>query len=860
MILKRYQKEALDYFEKFLKRCMEYGDIGSAYAKTTEDWRIALTYRPLLTMKEVPYVCMRIPTGGGKTMIGGMAIERINRYLLYSEQSLTLWLVPSDPIREQTLKALRDSKNILHQSVQSVLGDMTVLDIDEALHMSPHLLNGSNVIIVATMQTFKQEDRNILSVYKQSGCLMAHFTDITDPDVKGNMSLVDLLRMLHPFVIVDEAHNQGTQLAFDTLARFEPCAILELTATPDRTFQPSNVLYSVSASVLHSEHMIKMPLELVHRANWQDALRDAISCLDHLQKKADEEQRIKGDYLRPIMLLQAERRDAGHETLIPERVKKALIDDFHLPEKEIAIATGVMDEIAGKDILSPQCPVRFIITVDKLREGWDCPFAYVLCSFRNTSSSTAAEQVLGRILRMPQATKKTQPELNMAYAFVTSGNFQNTVESLKDGLVRSGFERQELKELVVIPDDKGQDDLFSYQATVTVTLPELPEPEHIPAELVKKVEISPESCSITLKGTFTEPQAKALQNACRTSEGKEAMKQAIALTRAQKPRPRKTPAEMGELFKVPLLMLHQGTLWEPFEDSHLLQGEWRLLDYPADLPAFKKPDQKLQGGHMYLEKEKLKFTPFDTPKISAPLFAYHASWEQEHLVAWLDRNIYDDTIIPDEKAAFINKAVTLLLETRGFTLDELVYGKFRLREPLENRIADAKWQAMKKVYQTLVLKPEDFIVNDRNQITFQLGRYAWDWEYQGFMELPKHFYPQIGNLKADGEEFECALFLATQLEGITFWVRNVERKTTSFSLQTSTDRFYPDFLCQLENGKILAVEYKNKRDWYLPDNVEKRQLGALWEQRSNGACLFIMPEGKDFEAIRAKVRGSGEKK
>lgn len=110
-------------------------------------------------------------------------------------------------------------------------------------------------------------------------------------------------------------------------------------------------------------------------------------------------------------------------------------------------------------------------------------------------------------------------------------------------------------------------------------------------------------------------------------------------------------------------------------------------------------------------------------------------------------------------------------------------------------------------------------------------------------------------MKGDGEEFECALFLATQLEDVTFWVRNVECKRTSFSLQTGTDRFYPDFLCQLDNGKVLAVEYKNRRDWELLENIEKRQLGELWEKRSGGKCLFIMPKGKDWEAIRKKSKG-----
>lgn len=854
MGVKAYQLEALKYFEKFLKRVKVNGDIRVAYSDTTAEWRFPLNYRPLPTMSNVPYVCLRIPTGGGKTMVGGMSIERVNRSLLYVEHSLTVWLVPSEPIRAQTLKALRTPTSILYQSMYSVLGSFTVLDIEEALRVSPHVLNGSNTIIVATIQVFKQEETDRLNVYKQNGALLEHFVGITDETVKGNMSLVDALRMRHPFIIVDEAHNQGTPLAFETLARLEPCAILELTATPDRIYQPSNVLYSVSASVLNSEDMIKMPLELMHRINWQDALRDAIAQLDILQQKAEIEERSSGKYLRPIMLIQAERRDSEHETLTPEKVKASLIVDFKIPADSIGIATGAVDDITDKDILAPG-PVRFVITVDKLREGWDCPFAYILCSFRNTSSSTAAEQVLGRILRMPHVTKKTQGELNKAYAFVTSANFHTTVENLKDGLVRNGFERQEVKDLLNIPDEKDfSRNLFSLHTVATFEVPELPEIEAIPADLIGKVEIVEETRSITLRGTFTEVQAKALQNACRTREGKEAIKKAVASMRVERTRTPKSPAENGEIFRIPLLSLKQGDFWQPFEESHLLQGDWSLVKYPADLPTFIKPDKQLQGGQMFLDQdEKIKFINYGTPRLATPLIDYHADWSQVDLVDWLDKNISEDTVLPDDKAAYVNLVITKLISDRDFTLDELVYGKFRLREALEKKIDEAKQTAKKKEFQALLLNHEDFITDTRAHAIFELGRYAFDYAYSGFTELPKHFYPQIGNLKADGEEFECALFLATQLEGVKFWVRNVECKRTSFSLQTSSDRFYPDFICQLENEKILAVEYKNKRDWYLPENIEKRHLGALWEERSHGTCLFIMPEGKDFAAIKAKV-------
>ncbi len=856
MILKPYQSEALDWLEAFFKRCKTSNSPRLAYEETTQEWcGVALRYRHLPTLTRVPYVCLRIPTGGGKTLIGGLAIERANRSLLFTNHSVTLWLVPSEPIREQTLKALRSPANLLHQAVFSALGEVTVLEIDEALRVKPHILNGSNALIVATMQAFKQEDMDRLSVYKQNSEMMPHFEDVTDPALKGNHSLVDALRMRHPFVIVDEAHNQGTPLAFETLARFEPSAILELTATPDRSRQPSNVLFSVGASALQAAEMIKMPLELVRRENWHEALRDAISCLSKLQTKAEAECAATGDYLRPIMLLQAERRDTERETLVPERVKQALTKDFGIPEEQIAIATGATDEIANEDVLSEKSRRRFIITIDKLREGWDCPFAYVLCSFRNTHSSTAAEQILGRILRMPGAKRKTQQELNESYAFITSMDFQATVESLRDGLIKNGFERQEARDLIHAVDEPATDDLFSLINTVTFTTPELPDPEAIPVGLENKIEIAPETGAITLKGHFSARQVEALESAFLTPEGKKAIRQAVTRLGAPQTQREKTPSELGELFQVPLLAVRQGELWEPFEETHLLQGEWRLLDYPRELGEgeFKKPERKAQGGRFLVREETIRFEYFENIEAQLALFDYQAGWSQEQLVSWLEHNIPDESVLPDEKAAWLNQAINWLIRERGFPLEELTYAKFRLRTALEAKIKEAKRQAMQKVHQALLADPDKFMADGRCEMVFEQGRYVYDWQYNGFTDLPKHFFPQIGNLRAEGEEFQCAVFLATQLEGVKYWVRNVERKAPSFSLQTGTDRFYPDFLCLLEDGRILVIEYKNSRDWDLPENEEKRQLGALWARRSGGRGLFIMPRGQDWVEIRKKI-------
>src|SRR5690606_28868834 len=126
------------------------------------------------------------------------------------------------------------------------------------------------------------------------------------------------------------------------------------------------------------------------------------------------------DYLRPILLIQAENNG---QTATVDVVHKHLVDNEHIPPEQIKIATGDQRQLDDVDLFDPTCQVRVIVTKDALKEGWDCSFAYVLCSLTQQRSGTAIEQLLGRVLRMPYARKRTQDELNRAYAHVVSPSF-----------------------------------------------------------------------------------------------------------------------------------------------------------------------------------------------------------------------------------------------------------------------------------------------------------------------------------------------------------------------------------------------------------------------------------------------------
>ena len=258
--------------------------------------------------------------------------------------------------------------------------------------------------------------------------------------------------------------------------------------------------------------------------------------------------------------------------------------------------------------------------------------------------------------------------------------------------------------MICTHEEPGAEDLFTISSVITFTPPEMPEPEAIPAGLENKIEIIPEAGSITLKGNFSSRQIEALENAFQTPAGKESIRQAIARMKTPKGRSKKTPSELGELFRVPLLAFRQGELWEPFEETHLLQGDWRLIDYPCELGEneFKSPERTAQGGRFLIKDETIKFEYFDNIEASLALFDFQEEWDRRQLVSWLEKNIPEESVLPDDKAAFLNKGITYLLDLRGFTLLELSYSKFRLRAALETKIKDAKRKAMKNIHTALL--------------------------------------------------------------------------------------------------------------------------------------------------------------
>ncbi|MBU1665706.1 MAG: type III restriction endonuclease subunit R, partial [Gammaproteobacteria bacterium] len=122
--------------------------------------------------------------------------------------------------------------------------------------------------------------------------------------------------------------------------------------------------------------------------------------------------------------------------------KEWLMTAGGLDEAEIAIKTAETNDLAApenQDLLSPTNRVRVIVTKQALQEGWDCPFAYVLCALAASQNLSAMTQLVGRILRQPHAQKTGVPLLDESYVLTHHADTAEVVEAIKRGLEADGM-------------------------------------------------------------------------------------------------------------------------------------------------------------------------------------------------------------------------------------------------------------------------------------------------------------------------------------------------------------------------------------------------------------------------------------
>lgn len=453
MELKGYQLTNLNALDRFLTCVEKSNNTAKGYS---EFWRTnnpPISPRPKGVIepykdnvKGAPHVCLKVPTGGGKTFIAAAALNVAMSH--YTPQyKVVVWLVPSNAILEQTLRNLRNKEHPYRQRIDTDFHNrVVVLDKQQALMGHEFTLNTVRenlCILVMSFDSFRAKNKEDRKVYQENGNLQS-FAPLVSAQLNGDeeVQLMTVLQAVNPVVIVDESHNATSKLSEDMLNDLQPLLVVDLTATPRAN---SNVICFTDALELKKANMVKLPVIVYNHSKKSQVYDSALHLRKQLEIAAEQEK--SGRYIRPIVLFQAESKLSGDEDRETfETIKKHLLE-LDIPEEQIKIKTADFDELKGIDLMSPSCPVRYIITVNALKEGWDCPFAYILASLADKSSVVDVEQIVGRVLRLPNAKKNSNSILNLSYVLTASSKFQETLNNVVKGLNHAGFSSKDCRSI-----------------------------------------------------------------------------------------------------------------------------------------------------------------------------------------------------------------------------------------------------------------------------------------------------------------------------------------------------------------------------------------------------------------------------
>jgi len=848
--LKTYQQQTLAALQTYLEEARLSGP-AAAFQQIAAGPR--QPYRAIPQLEDAPYVCLRLPTGGGKTLLAAHSIAIAGQAFLERDFPFVLWLVPTNAIRQQTLDTLQDPAHPNRQALEAVFGSQVrALDIVDFADLRPADVRDRLCIVVGTLAALRVNSTEGRKVYAHHEAFEPHFSQvpanapymerIEDGPDQGQIkfSFRNLLARLRPLVIVDEAHNATSDLSFEVLQRIRPACVLEFTATPAAN---SNILYRVSAAQLKAEEMIKLPIVLTEHKTWQEAVHDAIATRQKLHELAANE----ANFIHPLVLFQAE--DKGHEITV-DVIRQYLLEAERIAPERIAIATGAQKELDGVNLLDPANTVEFVITIEALKEGWDCPFAYVFCSVATVHSKKDVEQILGRVLRMPYARRRAQEALNRAYAHVSSTSWPRAVTQLQDRLVSMGFEEPEAETAILpqptpLPGFEGLPLGGAPAAPViSFTLSAEPGLIYLSAEERQQVtvhKLGEGQAVFEVKGEISPGLAHKLVEAA-PKKDQEALRQALAAARPQRP---PSPSESGVPFRIPQLCLWVDRQLERAEREWFLDaGGWNLLDFPARLSAgeFNIVEQS-ESFLIDLNGKRLE-TRYLGAQTALDFKEVNTGWTDLQLSRWLDQKLYQPDVRQETLLEFIRRTLVDLMETRKFSLPTLVRGRFLLERALRVKIVEYRQQAYQQGYQhTLFGGGATVQTSYEYTFAYDPNQYPAHWYYQGSYKFNKHYYPVPGELEAEGEEFDCAQALDRCFQ-VKHWVRNLAGQAQySFYLPTATDKFYPDFVAELKDGRILVVEYKGAH--LLEAAKQDRNLGELWEEKSGSQGLFLMAVKKD---------------
>lgn len=865
MELKTYQQEVIGDLSQFIDQLNESERLNIAYETFWTKKGVSLVQnddsylRPYEnSIKGVPRVTIKVPTAGGKTFIACNALRTIFESMPSEKPKVVAWFVPSDTILKQTYKHLSDPSHPYRQKIDSHFGGAVhVVDKDSALFgqgITPTEIKEQLTIFVLSVQSFAANNKDGRRVYRENENLAEHVNTYQYAEKlierADETALIQVIAQLNPVVIIDESHNFEADLRIDMLNDINPSFIMDLTATPRKK---SNIISFVDAIKLKRANMVKLPVIVYNHKDTNEVLASAIHLQRSLEEKAKIQEQSGGRYIRPIVLFQAQPK-TDDDKITFDKIKAQLID-IGIPEEQIKIKTASKDEIKNIDLMSRDCEIRFIITINALKEGWDCPFAYILASLANKSSRVDVEQILGRILRQPYAKRHEEEFLNLSYVFTASQNFRDTLENIIKSLNSAGFsakdyrvqENQIISELTstdtvesssiaggnLFGDNSFEDEMISNQTTSFVV--ENDEIE-IDVQIAKSVIETPSSQQqantiLEIAKVGSDDYNKQIEESINNDD----MPSDIAGATKSYP--------MKDIFKNEAEKIHLPLFLKKVNAKSLFEEQESYVPLTSSMLA--------EDFNLEKEDSKIDFTRTSTEAVLIDLEQRHADEytpqyknikprqleefqkyfralppdsRRNQLASKIAKSVKFDEIAEPQIIAYINKTLEGL---DGDALIDLSMYEASTAKAVKNKIAGLLTSFKQKKFNDML---------DIDQIKCE-SNYSLPQRIlpiKTSIGLSKHLYIEEGEMN----DFERRVINEiANVDNVLFWHRNLERGK-GFCINGFINH-YPDFIIRMKNGMIIIVETKGD-DRDNSDSIRKLALGKTWANKAGNSYRYFM--------------------
>lgn len=860
MELKNYQIQVIRDLERFLELLIEKQSISSAYSTlwNGKGVNVGIDGMPPYNseLAGVPQVCFKVPTGGGKTFLAANSIKPIFDSMPHIHPKAVVWLVPSDAILTQTYRTLTDKNHDYRKKIDVDFGNKV------EIYSKQQLLNGQNFnptsvsdnlsVFVLSYDSFRTSKKDGRKAYQENGSLLPFVRFKQDSgsllEDTDETALIQVIRKLNPVVIVDESHHATSKLSKEMLQNFNPSFVLDLTATPKNG---SNIISFVDARQLKAENMVKLPVIVYNRKSQEDVFVSAISLRRKLENEAVEEQKNGGRYIRPIVLFQAQPRTNDDSTTY-DKIKHTLID-MGIPESEIAIKTADRDELKNIDLSSKDCSIRYIITVNALKEGWDCPFAYILATVANRTSSIDVEQILGRILRLPNTRKNEREVLNLSYVITSSNAFYATLDKVVAGLNAAGFTSKDYR----IDDYVEQDTEFSVEQA-----------GNIQTELKLDNDVTDDTNNVSdeidsLNIDFVREQISPFVNndnmeSQSQSEVNDVVTDMLDHAKTQNELYWQDFEETEEYLPVPPEV---GNKMKHYKVNQLYASEAGQIEIPQFMIETGR-SLFSEHEHQVLTKENLyagfslldKDTVIDFDSIDSEIArididdsdAMPKAWklqgfDSQNVKQWFDEQ-------PSDRKMRLCKDMIIKKLSKNNAINDRdleVYVDRIIQNLTEDQLTDME--------QT----PGIYVLKINKKVNSLLNEYAkkmfFEWveqdkiSCQSSYKLPKEISPTetIASIpkslyneeeKFDTEYERKVVMELSSLNNIKWWHRNMARK--GFAINGAVNA-YPDLMVRTESGKLLLIETKGDQ-FENSESREKAEIGAKWAEMAGRMYKYYM--------------------